>query len=75
MVTIIKGINFPKATRNRPAEGYPFADMEVGDMFFLAGRKTCHAVNLTNKADASKKFVARKFEQEGVAGLGVWRQQ
>jgi hypothetical protein len=75
MVTIIKGVNFPKATRTSKAEPLPFDGMEVGDMFFLAGRKTCSAVTAANKASDTKKFVMRKYEQDGVAGIGVWRQQ
>ncbi len=72
MATIIKGVNFPKKARASSVD-HPFDSLEVGDMFFLPGKKTCSAVTEANKNEAGKVFAARQYEHEGVQGCGVWR--
>ncbi len=72
MLKIDKDVPIPYA-RGRHSQ-YPFADMEVGDSFFVPtspGRKVSASVNSWNRTHPDKpfKFTCRTVE----GGTRVWR--
>ena len=76
MFEIRKDIPIPTATREgftKPSK-YPFRDMEVGDMFFVANAKK----SFSSLASAAGKRLGRKFSTRAVTqgeetGIGCWR--
>lgn len=78
MLEIQKGVEIPKSTRvvAPSRRKYPFETMEVGDMFFVAGKKrntlSTHASTVGKKL--KKKFITRMTtDDDGNEGVGVWR--
>lgn len=71
MIQIDKGIPIPENAR-RGRHGYPWADMGVGDSFFVSNgrvanfRSTCWHACVRHKP---KKFICRAVE----GGVRVWR--
>lgn len=69
--------------REKRASKYPFADMNIGDMFFVARRdgELKHTLQnrLSNVARAKflamgRRFIVRSItNDDGVQGVGVWR--
>ncbi len=79
MLPIIKNVAPPKAARtvNEARRKYPFAEMEPGDMFFLADRQkntlATHASTVGKKL--GKKFMTRLVRLvEDPADSGLWRE-
>ena len=76
MFEVRKDVPIPAAVREgfaKPSK-YPFADMAVGDMFFVPGAKK----SFSSLASAAGKRLGRKFStravtDNGVAGIGCWR--
>jgi hypothetical protein len=66
-VTIRKG--FTRASK------YPFATMEVGDMFFVPGSKKSFSslVSAAGRRIGVKFSTRRLTDDEGTAGTGCWR--
>lgn len=88
MFKIEKGIEIPPAGALGRSQKYPFADMDVGDSFFVAndsGKSTADTTARLNNAknSATKRLVDRKFavrpaqsvddNGEVVEGARVWR--
>lgn len=76
MLEVRKDIPLPVAVRNgfsKPSK-YPFAVMEVGDMFFVANAKKSFS-SLASAAGKrlSRKFSTRAVTDNGVDGIGCWR--
>lgn len=81
MIKIDKGVPMPTAATAGRVKQYPFAEMDVGDSFFVATqggdiRKTqvriagnASAARRANKACAGRKFATRQVE----GGVRVWR--
>lgn len=65
-VQIEKGIEVPRPIRQGR---YPWAQMEVGDSFLIAGKEALGSVYNANKAHKPKHYIARKTE----GGVRVWR--
>lgn len=77
MFEIQKNIPQPVATRVgfARASKYPFATMDVGDMFFVPGAKKSFS-SLVSAAGRrlSVKFSTRRITDDaGTAGMGCWR--
>lgn len=74
--------NIPMPTPSAP-EGYPFADMQPGDSFFVpAGRAGCAKLRVYVNAAATRyrkasghniKIRSFRVTENGVDGLRVWR--
>jgi hypothetical protein len=73
MIPIQSGVQLPKMTRSAPParRRYPFAEMDVGDMFFVPNRTkntlATHASTVGKRM--GRKFVTRMtymVEQDGV---------
>ena len=90
-ITVLKGFKLPPLTRNFGAESkYPWADLEVGDAFFVAGTTTREfgglasstGKRLTKRAHSAEeiaagkriKFAVRAGKHEGVDGVFVGRE-
>lgn len=74
-ITIEKNIPLPKESRGRKIK-YPFADLEIGDSFYVGfgGRKEKTLRNTLTQC--SKRCTGRKFtvRRDGDRlGLRVWR--
>lgn len=79
--------NVPLPTpRGRPAAfPFPFADMQVGDSFFVPtaegdlrkvrNRLASSIVRFRQKVDINAKFSTRVVDEESVNGIRVWRVQ
>jgi len=83
MYAIESNIAMPKRTTRGPAaaSGYPFAEMQPGDSFFVPCEKTefkkvrmrlTAAIGRRVKA-AGEKYSTRMINEESVNGLRVWR--
>jgi hypothetical protein len=77
MIEIDKGIPMPPG--NNPGRGrkriYPWQGMEVGDSFFVAGKKH---TNITGALSYRTKrfgyrYACRLGIEGGIAGIRVWR--
>lgn len=76
MFDVRKNIPLPTAVREgfaKPSK-YPFATMDVGDMFFVPDAKK----SFSSLASAAGKRLGRKFStravtDNGVEGIGCWR--
>ena len=74
MTTIEKDIPVPARKRGRKpgSRKYPFAEMALGDSFFVQAKKVMSvysAVSRANKAYAPKRFTARNIDN----GVRIWR--
>jgi hypothetical protein len=68
-ILIEKGIPVPPETRGIKPTMYPWAQMEVGDSFFLPGRKA-HPGFTSKPCKATRhKFTSRKVN----GGFRTWR--
>jgi hypothetical protein len=72
-IKIEKNVPFP-SRRNK----YPISDMEVGDSFFVPGKKSTQAGAIVFKhVQKGKKFSSRTCTQEvngeTVNGVRIWR--
>jgi hypothetical protein len=76
MFEIRKGIEIPAATRegfSKPSK-YPFATMDVGDMFFVpAAKKSFSSLASGAGKRLDRKFSTRAVSEDGVDGIGCWR--
>lgn len=68
MIEIERGIPMPQKVRGRDAK-YPWEKMEVGDSFFVQGRKTFGNQASTRSLKDGKKYTTRKEN----GGVRVWR--
>lgn len=73
---IRKDVPIPTTVREgfaKPSK-YPFASMEVNDMFFVPGAKKSFS-SLASAAGKrlNRKFSTRAVTDNGVAGIGCWR--
>lgn len=76
MFEVRKDIPLPAAVRegfSKPSK-YPFATMEVGDMFFVPEAKKSFS-SLVSAAGKrlDRKFSTRSVSENGVTGIGCWR--
>lgn len=72
MIPIDKGIPIPTRCRGRAGRRllFPFADMEIGDSFFVAGA----ASSVESAASRYGQKLGRKFTARYVdGGVRVWR--
>jgi hypothetical protein len=65
MIKIDKQIPIPNG-RNK----YPFAEMEIGDSFFVANVRSS---NIQLRYYKPKQFTRRSVVKDGVQGVRVWR--
>ncbi len=74
MIKVDKGVPMPKAERTqlKPRESkYPWASMEVGDSFEVAGKTT---KNFGTACYAAGKRLGKKFAARATdTGVRVWR--
>lgn len=80
-------VNIPlPTTRGRPAEfSFPFANMQVGDSFFvpagaeglekIRSRLSSSIVRFRARVARTAKFSTRVVVEDGVNGVRVWRVQ
>lgn len=76
MFDVRKDIPLPATVREgfaKPSK-YPFATMDVGDMFFVPNAKKSFS-SLASAAGKrlSRKFSTRAVSDGGVDGIGCWR--
>ena len=72
---VYKGVPLPPAKRGgvRPRK-YKFADLEIGDMFFVPNPpKTFRSQVTAAGRRLGRKFAVRDVVVEGVTGVGCWR--
>lgn len=69
-IEIEKGVPIPpiKAAKNT----YPYREMQVGDSFFIPGKKSSE-VTTHSKSTGHMKFTRRTVVENGVKGVRVWR--
>jgi hypothetical protein len=72
---IDKGVALPDAKGGGGKAKYPWEALDVGDSFFSPGAKIETFYTLTSAASKkfARKFLARKWDEAGVAGVRVWR--
>lgn len=64
--------NVPMTGKTGAPSKYPYAVMEIGDSFFVPGKKGVGQV--FNPATVSpKKFTGRVCAESGVSGVRIWR--
>ena len=76
MFEIVKDVPLPtKSASPAKASKYPFADMVVGDMFFIPGKtKNTFAAHASAVGKRMKmKFVTRIVTIGTETGIGCWR--
>ena len=74
---VYSGVPLPPAKRGgvRPRK-YKFADLEIGQMFFVPNPpKTFKSQVTAAGRRLGRKFVPREVVVEGVTGVGCWRVQ
>lgn len=76
MFEVRSNVPMPAATRegfSKPSK-YPFATMEVGDMFFVpAAKKSFSSLVSAAGKRLDRKFSTRSVSENGVTGIGCWR--
>lgn len=76
MFDVRKDIPLPATVREgfaKPSK-YPFATMEVGDMFFVpTAKKSFSSLASAAGKRLSRKFSTRAVTDNGVEGIGCWR--
>lgn len=70
LFAIEKGVPVPPRDNGRTAK-YPWADMRVGDSFFVPGVKTNAMAG--SKAQAAKKHNAKYSMRSVDGGVRIWR--
>lgn len=75
-IQIDKNVPMPEDTRTT-ASTYPFEQMEVGDSFFVPGKKRTQMDNACGHWRKKKgwKFTVNARTEEGVLGCRVWRKE
>lgn len=72
-IKVEKGVPLP-SSHGGPL--YPWADLDVGDSFFVAG-KSSSSINTSltwaNRKAPVQRFVSRTVTENGVKGVRVWR--
>jgi hypothetical protein len=73
-IKIDKGIPIAPNTSGRRAI-YPWAEMQIGDSFFVPGKTTRQFAGHFSRAKArySMNFVVRVVTENEVTGVRVWR--
>lgn len=66
-IKIDKNIPMPKLKIH-----YPFKELEIGDSFFVPGKKITDFGGSINNAKP-KKFTLKSVEEKGVKGIRIWR--
>lgn len=71
-IKIDKGIPLPKQVRTSK---YPFADLGVGDSFFVPGVKAASLGNAAkhHAARTGHSYRSRTVTEDGVLGARIWR--
>lgn len=69
------GVPIPPVTRSgNRASKYPFATMEIGEMFFVPDPpKTFSSQANAAGRRLGRKFSVRRIEVQGQVGIGCWR--
>lgn len=71
------GLEIPPVQRaGRRGSKYPFATMDVGEMFFIPADEVPKSFSSQRNAAQrrlSRKFVARRITLDGREGMGCWR--
>ncbi len=86
---IMSGVLLPKVARPKTREFYPFADLEVGDMFFVPdASRSLYATAWAQSNRLGRTFTLRAMTMRktrsgwrvckpgadgAVSGVGVWR--
>ena len=70
-----KDVPMPSRASGGGKPKYPWSSMEEGDSFFVAGAKieTFYTLTSTARKKYNANFVARKWQEDGVNGVRVWR--
>ena len=68
VIQICKGVPTPTGRRSK----YPFRDMEIGDSFFSPGSSVI-GIHGCARRHRPKRFTCRSVDEDGVAGIRVWR--
>lgn len=74
-IKIDKGIPIPE---RRTHTKFPFADMEIGDSFFVPAKQTkmstlAARVSVARKRHAPRSFLLAKVTEKKIEGTRVWR--
>lgn len=80
MIKIDKGVPCPPATTGAPARLYPWAEMEVGDSFYVEATPERSAQQISGALGRTMNYQTRKtgkrFTQRRTpGGVRVWRTQ
>lgn len=79
MIKVDKDIPIPKYWQRTM---YPFANMKVGDSFFVPNMKKINGSTMSRKVTMAAyvygwrhemKFITRTVTEEGIVGIRVWR--
>lgn len=75
MIKIDKGVPMPTGATGRPPNRYPWVGMEIGDSFFVPGRKAATMGGTLASAKKTHGYICRcrTVTEDGVAGVRVWR--
>lgn len=73
-IKVDRGVPLPDSYRESRAK-YPWGSLNLGDSFFIPGGKVETFYSLTASASRKHKckYIARKWEENGTAGVRVWR--
>lgn len=74
-IKIDKGVPLPEPSKRGPKHVYPWEKLQVGDSFFVPGKKTnTFGGQLTRfKKSAGIKCVIRTVTENNVKGVRIWR--
>lgn len=73
MFEIQKGVPIPPRKRKNGVDSkYPFAAMDVGDSFFVPGRKP-EAFRVSAQRFRPARFRPLASVEDGITGVRVWR--
>jgi hypothetical protein len=75
VITIDRDIPIPSNYQVGQPAKYPFRAMEIGDSFFVAGKKTGMISGSIqgHRKRYGGRFVTRTVVEDGVMGVRVWR--
>ncbi len=77
-IKIDKNIPIPEPRNGKKKRHYPFAELEIGDSFFVEGFQWKSIGELSGSYNkyrkvTKKKFISRKVTENNIKGLRIWR--
>ncbi len=76
MIDVQDGVPIPRSRSDRLRK-YPWAELAVGQSFFVAGEKQTSLIaaawGWAKRQSPGARFTSRKVVENGVAGVRVWR--